>query len=731
MFEPPATGPVTPADRSGPGGDEIAVAVERAAPKVRPEVGSELAAIFLAMEPGGSLAARLDTIVALATWLRDPAPLDLPDHATVGDGSGAGRVWLLVEVLRDAPRWAGALAHLVTGVVVESSALRLLARTGLPSELRFFSEFVDRLVGRLLPRPPEHDCLAALTARLFPDARSMHWLDAAPPSLLAELVTLLIPDGAPAVEDVTDLAGAARRRLHGEAGEALALLAVRAASLGLDEDIRSRSAVPHVGNLPLLALARTTASYLDARRAAQAGDPGGEAEAQRLRDEAVAHVASGRVVLERVATHLDVGGVSVDLVFRVELLGRLLERVDNLLTLLDTQPPDAARLRAHTVRFFRDLVAQAIADRSFLVLVQQNSRLLARRIIERAGETGEHYITASRTEWHAMLRSAAGGGFITAGTTVVKFWLAAAHLPYFFQGAFAGLNYAGSFVALQFLGFTLATKQPSMTAAALAANIQQSGRGGLDSLVELIARTLRSQLAALIGNLGMVVPAALAVHSIAVAWTGSPFLDADTAAYVVTSHHPLKSGSLFYAALTGVFLWLSSILGGWLENWSALHRLPEAIAGHPSLLRWVGAGRARLLSRGFVLHVSGIGSNVSLGFLLGAAPIVGKFFGAPVDVRHVTLSTASLALAGASVGPFRVVEPAFREALAGIGLIGLLNFSVSFSLALLVALRARNVPASALLGLFRAVIVRFLRYPMSFLYPPKDPPKEGIAAGGH
>ncbi|MDP2315730.1 MAG: gliding motility protein [Pseudomonadota bacterium] len=713
MGERPTTPLVRPGDQNGLEQGEIVGVVEELAPKVPVGVVAELERILLTMEPAGELPARLATVVALAVWLRDPAPLELPDRATVGDGSGAARVWLLVELLRAAPRWRDALGRLVTGVLLESSALRLFARTGLPSELRFFSEFSDRLIGRALPRPPEHDCLAALTARLFPDAASTHWLDAAAPSLVADLAGLL-------VDGPRDVAFAARRRLQGEAAEALALIAVRAASLGLDEDIRSRSAVAHVGNLPLLALVRTTAAFLDARRLAEAGDFASEADARRLRTEAVSHVAAGRVVLERVATHLDVGGVSIDLVFRVELLGRFLERADNLLAFLDTESPDADRLRAHAVRFFRDLVGQAIADRSLVSLVQRNSRLLARRIIERAAETGEHYITASRAEWHAMLRSAAGGGFLTAGTTVLKFWIFAAHLPLFFQAAFAALNYAGSFVALQLLGFTLATKQPSMTAAAIAANIHQSGRGGLDSLVELIARTVRSQLAALIGNLGMVVPAALAVHFIALARTDKPFLDAETAAYVVASHHPLQSGTLFYAALTGVLLWASSILGGWLENWSALHRLPEAIAQHPTLLRWLKRERTASLAHAFVRNVSGIGSNVSLGILLGAAPIVGKFFGAPVDVRHVTLSTASITLAGASVGPLAIVEPAFRAALGGIALVGLLNFSVSFALALAVAMRARNVPAVALLGLFRGVVARFFRSPASFLYPPKD-----------
>lgn len=716
-----------PSDTAGPlDPAELVALVAHTAPGVGPKIVVELGAILAPMDPDQPLPARLDALVALAAWLRVATPLVLPDDASVGDRSVAGRLWLLVEVLRAAPAWRAALAGLVTSVLLDTSSVRLFANTGLPYELRFFAEFADRLARRGLPRPPEHTCLAALVTRVFPDARATHWLDAAPPMLVAELATLLV------ARDAGVVAGepTARRQVADAAADALALLAVRIAALGLDGDIRSRSEVSDVGAEPVFALVRTCAAYLDARRRADTGDRVGQVEARRLRAEAVWHVASARVVLDGVVARLDEGGVSVDLVFRVELLGRLLERSDHLLALLDTDPPDPALQRARAVRFLRDLVAQAVGDRSLLALVQQNSRLLARRIIERAGETGEHYITASRAEWHEMLRSAAGGGYLTAGTTLLKFWVGWAHLPYFFEATFLGVNYAASFVAMQFLGFTLATKQPSMTAASLAANIDNTGRADLEPLVDLIPRTLRSQLAALVGNVGMVVPVVLALDYLHRTWTGSPTLDVETATYVVASHHPWHSGTVFFAALTGVLLWASSIFGGWLENWSALHRLPEAIAQSPFLGRRLGRARAEWLSHGYVRHISGIGTNVSLGFLLGAAPIVGKFFGAPVDVRHVTLSTGAMTLAGASVGPLAIVEPAFREAVLGLVIIGTLNFTVSFTLALAVALRARNVPLAALVALLRAVAVRLVRRPTSFLYPPRDPPPGGGLSPG-
>ena len=97
--------------------------------------------------------------------------------------------------------------------------------------------------------------------------------------------------------------------------------------------------------------------------------------------------------------------------------------------------------------------------------------LLSRKIAERAGASGEHYITTSHDEYFALWKAAIGGGFVTIFTAFFKLSLLAAGLPLFFEGFFSGVNYAASFVSLQLLGFTLATKQPSMTAAALAGKL--------------------------------------------------------------------------------------------------------------------------------------------------------------------------------------------------------------------------------------------------------------------
>jgi len=173
---------------------------------------------------------------------------------------------------------------------------------------------------------------------------------------------------------------------------------------------------------------------------------------------------------------------------------------------------------------------------------------------------------------------------------------------------------------------------------------------------------------------------------------------------------------------------MSSLGAGWLENWTTYRRLPEAIEHH-RIGRVIGRKNAARIARFLAHNVSGFGGNASLGFLLGMTPVMGVFFGLPLDVRHVTLSTGSLTLAGIAVGPDGITTAAYIWASVGIIIIGLLNFGVSFVLALTVAFRARDVSRRERLALWGAVGRRFLRSPVEFFLPVG--PGAQAASAGH
>jgi site-specific recombinase len=283
--------------------------------------------------------------------------------------------------------------------------------------------------------------------------------------------------------------------------------------------------------------------------------------------------------------------------------------------------------------------------------------------------------------------------------------------------ALAG-NYAVSFWIMQFAGFTLASKQPAMTAASLAGALEERRPG--EALVEMAAGIARSQVMAALGNVLCTIPAALALG---LAWqflSGHPVVGAAAAAHGLHSLHPLRSWTLPYAALTGVFLWLSSLAAGWAANWSAYRRLPQALARHRRLAFWLGPERALAAGALVERHLGGVVGYLVLGFLLGFLPVAFAFMGLPLEVRHVTLSAASLALYAASVlvAPGPMPWAALAWAAAGILAISACNFGVSFLLALRTAVDARNLDRPGRAGLHRLLGRAFRDRPWRFLGPP-------------
>ncbi len=633
----------------------------------------DLHALLAAFDPGAPLGARMDVLARLARWVFED-----PGSPGGGTAPAESRLVLLCGALEDLPERRRDVGLVLRSAIEEADALHLFCEAGLPGDRGFLGGFADRVARKLLPAPPDDRDLSQILARAFPRGDGADRLAAAPADALIRLGAVLGDASVPARLAMTD---------------AVRVLCVRTAALGMSGEIRRRSGVATTRESPFFELSRAGA------------------------EDVIRLTVACRAQIAVVLAHLEESGVSVDVVSRLEVMSQCLGRIEALGVLLAPARGDEdVRARA-AARFVAGLAVACSGERSLRVLVRSDLRLLARKVIERAGVTGEHYITVTRREWWAMIASAAGGGAVTAVTCVLKFTVKWGHLPLFAEGLFSAVNYAASFIVIQLLGCTLATKQPSMTAAALAGSLRRCEQSkDLDEVVTMIARMCRSQFAAALGNILMVVPAAVAFDILYTASTGRPFLDPATAAATVASLDPLGSGTVPFAALTGVLLWASSVGAGWLENWAVYRRLPEAIAEHRAR-RWAGVRTTRFIGAAFARNVSGFGGNLMLGFLLAATPIAGKFFGVPLDVRHVTLSTGALALAVSALGAplFRTGE--FAWAVAGIAVIGVLNFGLSFALALGVALRARNVESAEKLRLARAVRRRFLESPREFFFP--------------
>jgi site-specific recombinase len=535
------------------------------------------------------------------------------------------------------------------------------------------------------------------------------WISHLGPDLLMEMALILYFEG--------DVEKNPWRQIKLDMLDALTVLAADVASMGVSQDILDRLPRGELRSLPFLMLPHECDDLVCALRELEACPP--EFRKQHAR-RVLTTLAQCREYASKVIAHLETHGVSVHLVYRLEKIGAILDRIESIVRIL--VPHDGLLTVREVTSFTSRLVSGVHDDKSIRELVQANLRQLSRKLVERTGDTGEQAIVRTRADYLHIFRGAAGGGFLTLFTAILKVVTTGLGLPLFIEGFALAMNYAGSFLLMQFVGFKLATKQPALFAAAIAGKLlKREYVGDSAGFVSEVARITRSQTAAVAGNIGLIIPCAIVFDQLWRLVRGHPFLEVEAAQYAVSSLDPFASGTLFFAALTGVILMMSSLVGSWVENFVVFRRIPEAIARNRRFQRAFGIERTAGIADWFLRNVSGIGICISLGFLLGMTPAVGKVLGLPLDVRHVTLSAGQLSLGVSALGLDALLSWNTAFALFGVMCIGLLNFGVSFVLALGIALRAREVSVPAAFLLVRDVARAFARRPAEFLLPGREP----------
>jgi site-specific recombinase len=655
------------------------------------QTARDLPALLEALDPEADLVHRHLWLIELMDWIRGP-------KATAA--TAVGHIEMLLDVLEARPdtrehfqRW---WRQLLTSVDLSS----LLSDYGFSARNAFVSELVQRLHHRWLPASPQTTDAAELFALVLSHPQDALWLAALPPALLQRLAFILsTPSDGHHVKENPGLTHWQDTLL-----DALTFCTSQIRATGFSPEIRLRMDNAMREHSPFRELTVCFDRVRDAWLAG--GDLGAVALAYKQQLDACNQAAS------TVYQHLDAHGISVDLVFRLRQLRDRIARARTLLTCLleDAQHSHTAQLLSHLATREQDL-------KSVGALIQSSSSLLAAKVAERNSETGEHYITRDLHEYRTMLGQAAGGGALTALTTALKFAVMALGLSAFWYGFWAGVVYAASFVLIQLLHFTLATKQPAMTAPAMAAKLKDvSTPTALDAFVDEVAHLVRSQTAAVLGNVVLVFPVTILLALGVQQLRGAPMIDVATANYVLHSL-TLQGPSVLYAAFTGVLLFSSSILAGWVENWFVLHRLDSAMRYNPRFTAVLGVKRAARWARFWRHNISGLAANISLGFILGLTPAIMGFFAVPLDVRHVTLSSGQLGAACATLGTEVLQHPDFWWAVAAIPLIGLMNVSVSYYFAFRVALRAHDVSDIGRSLIYKSIGRRLLSSPLSFVWP--------------
>ena len=657
----------------------------------------DLPELLDALNPQADMVQRHLWLIALFDWIRG-------DCRSVP--AALSRIQLLLDAVQARPdtqvrlqAWWQALADAIDGTT-------LLADYGFASRSAFASELAERIRLKLLPCTPETSDASALFSLVLNHGFDAQWLAALDEPTLERIAVLLQLPGS------QDAAPSGISPWQYTVLEAINFCTSQVRAMGFSPELRLRMSASAREAGPFHALDRSCDTVRDAYLASPEHDSEQrQAALQQFREQ----LEACRSAAATVYTHLDAHGISVNLVFQ---LRQLRERVLRIRALVDCLM--SAHPASSTARLLSQLVTVGQERRSVRALIASNTSLLAAKVAERSSETGEHYITRTRGEYRDMLGKAAGGGALTAVTTWMKFTVMALGLSAFWGGFWAGVSYAASFVVIQLLHCTLATKQPAMTAPAMAAKLKDlSHPGALDDFADEVTHLMRSQVAAVLGNVLAVFPVVLLISGAMQLALGQPMVDAKEAEHVFHSLSLLGPTALF-AAFTGVLLFASSIIAGWVENWFVLHRLDSAMRYNPRITATLGVARAHRWAAFTRDNISGFASNISLGLMLGLIPAFAAFFGLGLEVRHVTLSAGQLGAACAAIGWDVVREPALWWCVAALPVMAAMNLGVSFYLAFRLALRAHNVTGVDRSRIQKVIWQRWRRAPLSFFWPTPD-----------
>ncbi|MBI4903145.1 MAG: hypothetical protein HY820_05880 [Acidobacteria bacterium] len=575
-----------------------------------------------------------------------------------------------------------AIAHAVRHLPLT----RFLAETGIPDHPTVWKEAGRRAVDKVFAKQESASDLHSLLDRLPLTEQDVDWLESLPEQRMA-FWRPVMPVLDPHLRD------------------AVRLLAYRIAGVALSRELLALQPEFGDGDSPFYSLPQSADYWLS-----YSEDPRARLD---FEDRFVACLRW----LRESHLRLDDRGVSMDLVFRLELLEAQMERMRKLVSLTTANGSGTVPLQP----FMADLVRAGVRRKSVRDAISAALRRLTRKVVEHTGETGEHYVVNSWGEWKAMFRAGSGGGLVTVGTAIGKFLVAALHLAPGATGTLLWADYAASFLAMQFCGFSLASKQPAMTASALAKGMELDN--GTDEEVALIAAICRSQTAVTLGNLLIGIPASFTVGMLWSWMTGGGAVSVDEARHTVEGLQVFSAWNLApLAALTGVYLWLASLVAGWAANWSNYRRFPEAVATSRRLRVWLGHDAAVWLGARIRQHWSGGISMVSLGFFLGFVPMIWMFIGFDLPVRHVTLQAASFAIAGERLWWDGLLHrDAVVEGLTGIAVVAFFNFAVSFYLSLKTAMRARGLAAADRRHLWKDLWSSFREAPGRFLWSERLP----------
>jgi len=569
----------------------------------------------------------------------------------------------------------------------------------------FFTEIRRRLSYKLLPEATNSAYLIDLFAQFFPNTTDADWVAAVPDEVWLELLGILRFDDAPeAIKNVC------KEHL----AEAIRVLSYRITALGLEPELIRNHPELEKYSSPFIAQQQALARYLETTDINER-----TAESAHV----LVMLEQCNAVVNKIRRNSTQAGTSILLTQLLQRMAQQIARLECLMKILlqRNNVTDTVQARLKMVILFKDLVYGESHKNNIGEYLQNNVEVMALRVTENASRTGEHYITNNRQEYFALMRSAMGAGVLIGVMAMIKISLAKLHLAPLTEAILFSLNYGVGFMLIHILHFTVATKQPAMTAAAIAASIDaaDSKSKEMNHLIAMIANTVRSQLAAIFGNVCLAIPTAMFIAGCFLYTTNQHFITPEKAHHLLEDIDPLRSGALFYAAIAGVCLFLSGLITGYHDNLAVYNKIPQRLRAVKFLQKVMGLRRLDTVANYVENNLGALAGNFYFGCLLGGMSAIGILFGLPFDIRHIAFSAAFVGYSAFALD-FMLSWQTLAYAAFGLGLIAIVNLTVSFSLAIYVALKSRKIRFKQWRMLFSQLATRLNQYPSEFIMPPKN-----------
>ncbi len=609
----------------------------------------------------------------------------------------------LHQLLEQQPELCQKVATLLVRWLCGVRLYPLFISAGIFSRDGFSSELMARWYEKFNPSYKDAADLRDVFSQLFSNEHDGEWLEAVPAQQWLSLMHLLRRHTSAHDRDTV------QRYLRREGLHAVEMLSIWVAAEALEPDLIRLDKKLLDRDSPFVAMQREVSHWLDARVNQTEFD---DRHLYVMLNQCRQQVET----LRKKGTGAGAGSSMG--------VAHLLERLDQTLTrmtlLMDVFSPNEIEPN-QMLRLANTLAHAAAEQHSVSWLWKRSVKMLSRSITQNTSNRGEHYITRNKKEYRSLLLSAAGGGVLIALMSWFKIYLGTVISNQFWLGIVEGLNYGLGFGLIYMLGFSVATKQPAMTASRFAEAVELNDKGIAvnKKLANLLVDVVRSQTAAVFGNVFVAVSLASIIAGCFLWLSDFPMLNKAQVQYQLKAIDPLKP-TLLYAAIAGVWLFCSGIISGFFDNRCDYLNLRMRLRHHPVLKLMLPESARAKVADYLHKHYGALMGNLCFGMLLGMTGFVGHATGLPLDIRHVAFSSANV---GYAVVSGSLSFWVFLQSLIFVLMIGAVNLWVSFSITLWVALKARETKIDSWWAIFREVKAIAKERPLSLFLPLQLPPE--------